>query len=64
SPLSNLTNLIWLHIKDNSVSDINPLVILHGFGLTSVWLEGNPIDDWSPIEDIMYIVQDGRWPWN
>ena len=51
SPLGNLTNVDWLGLEENAITDLSPLkglVKLNGIGI-----EGNPITDVSPLAGLI-----------
>ena len=47
SPLSGLTNLLWISLSQNSISDISPLASLNN--LRILYLNDNSISDISPL---------------
>ena len=52
-PLSNLTNLTWLRLNKNQISDISPLVENSGLGTgDEIWLEDNNLDLSEGSEDM------------
>ena len=54
SPLTSLINLDIFSIGNNQVNDISALANFQGDSF--LWLQGNPITDWSPVEHIGLVI--------
>lgn len=53
SALSGLTSLTHLRLDGNQIRNIAPFANL--INLEELWLLGNPITDWSPVEHVEYV---------
>jgi internalin A len=52
-PLRYMTNLQYLSLGNNEITDIIPLADLEN--LMSLWLHNNQITDWSPVAHIQNV---------
>jgi|GEM_PF-1290465 len=55
TPLVGLTDLHSLDARYNQIADLTPLANIQGWGPSDLWLQGNPIIDWSPVAHVEWV---------
>jgi len=55
SALANLQFLQTINLSDNQISDIHPLTSLQQYPHINVFLDDNPVTDWSPLINIDFV---------